>query len=110
MKLILAGTPEEQRWFRERLGCPNGVPCPRHKEHGVAPIADDYPCNLCFANNGTLNNVTYVDALPDTTGNITLQLKSYVEQFKTCDECSFMINGKCFFDYNCPADLPKGEE
>ena len=106
MKLIFAGTEAEKQWFRRRLGCPNGVPCPRDNRNGVPCIDPNYYCADCFAHNQATDNVTYVDVLPDNAGgDIVLQLKNYVEQFKNCEGCVFMVNGKCFFDYNCPADL-----
>lgn len=107
MKLIFAGTEAEKQWFRNRLGCPNGVPCPKHHENGTLPIDPKYHCADCYAHNGTTDNVTYVDVLPNNAGGVDIasQLKNYAEQFKNCAGCTFMVNGKCFFDYNCPADF-----
>ena len=109
MKLIFAGTEAEKQWFRHRFGCPHGVPCPKYHDNGVPPIDPNYQCTDCYARNGTLDNVTYVDKLPDTasTGeaDIVAQLKKHVERFKNCAGCTFVVNGKCFFDYNCPVDF-----
>lgn len=107
MKLIFAGTEAEKRWFQERFGCPRGVPCPKYKERDVLPIDPNYDCKYCFARNGAKENVTYVDVLPENAGalDIALWLKDYAKQFKNCEGCAFRVNGKCFFDYHCPADL-----
>lgn len=107
MKLIFAGTDREKEWFKSALGCPHGVPCPRHQ--GDRPLGNSYPCADCYANNHASTNVTYVDELPDISStdkvDIVAQLKKHVSRFKNCDGCTFVVNGKCFFDYNCPADL-----
>ncbi len=106
MKLIFYGDEKETKWFKSRLSCPScGVPCPRHQ----SPIDPHYPCNECAFNTefGKHTNVTYNPPQSDTSdgADIVAQLKKHVERFKNCGECTFSMDGKCFFDYNCPADF-----
>ena len=113
MKLVFQGTPEEQRWFKERLSCPNGVPCPRTDTRicGVKGLGASYDCKMCCFNTqgGEMANVAFVDQLPTTSSSegIVEQLQVYIASQHKCEECAFYQNGTCYFDYHCPQDFKK---
>ena len=113
MKLMFQGTLEEQRWFKERLSCPNGVPCPRHKSQGVAPIDVNFDCTKCCFHtdiSGPMKNVVFVDKFPIAvqSEDIVEWVQTYTAQQKHCEECTFYQGGTCYFDYHCPQDFKKG--
>ena len=115
MKLMFQGTPQEQKWFKERLSCPNGVPCPRHEHHGVKPIDVNFSCTkCCFTtdDSDTLMNVVFVDKFPTAvqSEDIVEWVQTYTSQQTHCSECVFYQGGTCYFDYHCPQDFKKEEK
>lgn len=103
MKLIFYGDEKETKWFKERLSCPHGVPCPRNN----STIDSHYPCTECAFNTdnyGKQTNVTYNPPSSDIS-DVRKCLHDYIVTVKQCSDCVLYSDGKCQFDYNCPADF-----
>lgn len=105
MKLIFYGDEKETEWFKKRLSCPNGVPCPRNLER-EGGIDGKYHCGECAFNTefGEQTNVTY-NPPPSDTSDVVKCLHDYIVTVKQCSDCAFYSDDKCQFNYNCPQDF-----
>ena len=90
--IIIQCTEKEKKGLERTLRCTN-INC-----YGST-------CDNCFGQvrDGKLHNVKFVLGTENVDA-LSHQLKDYCAKVK-CSDCMFMQDGKCQFDYHCPADF-----